>query len=231
MKVVKQKQKLHIVNLDCLIGDIKSTCKKHSELLPNDIRAIICGPSGCGKSNVILSLLFDLNGLKFQNVYVYSKSLYQPKYIYLENVLNGITGIKYFSFSNNDCVLSPSEVNNNSIFIFDDVICENQNKIRDFFCMGRHKNIDCFYLCQTYTKIPKHLIRDNVNLIVIFKQDNLNLKHIYHDHVYGDMNFDTFVKLCEEGWKNKYDFIVINKEDTKGRYRRGFDQFINYKEH
>jgi len=31
--------------------------------------------------------------------------------------------------------------------IFDDVACEKQNNIRSDFCMGRHKNIDSFYLC------------------------------------------------------------------------------------
>jgi len=42
--------------------------------------------------------------------------------------------------------------------------------------MGRHKNIDSFYLCQTYS--PKHLIRDNANFIIMFKQDDLNMRHI-----------------------------------------------------
>ena len=40
--------------------------------------------------------------------------------------------------------------------IFDDVICGKQNLLRDLFCMDRHTNIDCCYLCQTYTKIPKY---------------------------------------------------------------------------
>ena len=44
-------------------------------------------------------------------------------------------------------------------------------------------HIDCFYLGQTYTRIPKHLIRDNVNFLVPSTQDEMNLKHIYGDHV------------------------------------------------
>ena len=39
------------------------------------VRAVICGPSGYGKTNVLLSLLESPNGLRFENVYVYSKSL------------------------------------------------------------------------------------------------------------------------------------------------------------
>ena len=60
----------------------------------------------------------------------------------------------------NDEVLSPAKAYPHFIIIFDDVICEKQNNIRDYFCMGRHKFIDYFYLSQTYTKIPKHLMRD-----------------------------------------------------------------------
>jgi len=48
--------------------------------LPNTIRALIVGPSNCGKTNIMLSLIENPNGLKFENVYIVSKSLYQPKY-------------------------------------------------------------------------------------------------------------------------------------------------------
>ncbi|CAK1600111.1 unnamed protein product [Parnassius mnemosyne] len=69
--------------------------------------------------------------------------------------------------------LCPSEALNNSVFIFDVVACENQINNRNYFSMGRHKQIDCFYLSHTYSKIPKQLLRDNANFIIIFKL-NLN---------------------------------------------------------
>lgn len=152
--------------------------RKHGVLLPNTIRCLICGPSNCGKSNVMLSLLFNTNGLKFENIYIYSKSLYQPKYQFLEKILRKVKGIKYYAFKENDDVIHVEEVKKNSVFIFDDIACSNQHKIREYFSMGRHNGIDSFYLCQTYTRIPKHLIRDNANLIIMFKQDDLNLKHV-----------------------------------------------------
>ncbi|KYN22203.1 hypothetical protein ALC57_05405 [Trachymyrmex cornetzi] len=125
----------------------------------------------------------------------------------------------YYAFSNNRDVIPPKEVLPNSIFVFDDVACDNQNTIREYFSMGRHINIDCFYLCQTYAKIPKHLIRDNANLLILFKQDGTNLKHIYNDHVNTDMSY--------ESWQLKYGFVVIDKDSTlhNGRYRRRFDDF------
>ncbi|KYM76502.1 hypothetical protein ALC53_13082, partial [Atta colombica] len=42
--------------------------------------------SNCGKINLLISLLESPYGMRFENVYVYSKSLQKPKYRYLENL-------------------------------------------------------------------------------------------------------------------------------------------------
>lgn len=116
----------------------------------------------------------------------------------------------------------------NSIFIFDDVACGKQDNIRAYFCMGRHNDIDSFYLCQTYSHIPKHLIRDNANFLIIFKQDDMNLKHIFRDHVNIDMTFQKFADICHNCWFNRFGFLVLDKDKSinNGRYRKGFDEFI-----
>jgi len=87
----------------------------------------------------MLSLIESPNGLKFENVYIFSKSLYQSKYEYLEKLIKPIKGMGYHTFSHNEGVLDPSEAKNNSIMIFDDVSCEKQDNIRSYFCMGRQK--------------------------------------------------------------------------------------------
>jgi len=226
MRFVKQHKTIEIKNFDDISKIPRK--KKHGALLPNSIRALIVGPSNCGKTNLMISLLESKNGLKFANVYLYSKSLFQAKYQYLQKLLSSIKEIGFFAFNENSDVISPDEAKTNSVFIFDDVACEKQNNIRSYFCMGRHKNIDSFYLCQTYTRIPKHLIRDNANFIIMFKQDQMNIKHVFSDHVAADMSLEKFFELCAECWKDKYGFIVISKDDSmeNGRYRKGFDTFI-----
>lgn len=214
-----------------IIGEGFQTKKKrHGSLLPNTVRALICGPSNCGKTNILLALITHPNGLRFKNVYVYSKSLNQPKYQFLERLLKSVEDMGYFPFHENEQVIKPENAKANSIMIFDDIASENQDNMRNFFSMGRHWDIDSFYLCQTYARIPKHLIRDNANFLVIFQQDELNLKHIYNDHVNTDMSFTKFKQLCASCWNdNVYGFIVISKDDklTGGRYRNGFDRFIH----
>lgn len=227
MDFKEQHSKLPVVNFDEMVEQEKRT-KRHGELLPDSIRAVFCGPSNCGKTNCLLTLIIDPNGLKFENIYVYSKSLNQPKYKFLEKVLKLADGPQYFPFSEHEEVVSPSDALPNSIMIFDDVACEKQDNVRAFFCMGRHKNVDCFYLCQSYARIPKHLIRDNVNLLAIFRQDEVNVRHIYDDHVNSDMTFVHFKELCGKCWRDgKYGFLVIDKDKpiNSGRYRKGFDCF------
>lgn len=226
MRLVKQDTSINVRNFDFTQSNVNK--KKHGVLLPDTIRALIVGPSNCGKTNVLITLIENENALKFANVYIYSKSLYQPKYQYLEKLITGIKGMGYFPFSNNCDVIPPEEAKINSIIIFDDVACEKQNNIRSYFSMGRHKNIDCFYLCQTYSHIPKHLIRDNANVIIVFKQDRMNLQHIFDSHVAPDMDINKFHEICRECWKDNYGFLFISKDNeiSAGRYRKGFDVFI-----
>lgn len=231
MIIIKSDHRLPIENFDIAVGAgiENGSIQTHGPLLPSSIRSLIIGPSNCGKTNVMISLIIHPDGLRFENVYVYSKSLFQPKYEYLRSVLEPIKEIGYYTYSNsNDPILDPSEAKQNSIFIFDDVICEQQDPIRAYFCMGRHKNISSFYLAQTYSRVPKQLIRDNANFIILFKQDVTNLRHVYNDHVSPDITFEEFLEMCSKCWNEKHGFLVIDKDADidKGRYRKGFDNYI-----
>lgn len=228
MKIVPQEVTLNVENHDFDSFDSKDK-QKHGPLFPSTIRGIIVGPSNCGKTNLMITLLEHPNGLKFENIYVYSKSLYQPKYIYLKKLLKPIKGISFNSYCSNENIIPPNEAKRNSIFIFDDVSCDKQNIIKEYFSMGRHNHIDCFYLSQTYAHIPKHLIRDNCNFISIFRQDDLNLKHVFTDHVTSDMTFENFKDMCSLCWSSSpHGFITICKDSllNNGRYRKTIDHFI-----
>jgi len=102
--------------------------------------------------------------------------LNQPQYVFLDQVLSKLKNIGYFKFKETDDILHPNDAKANSIFIFDDIIIGNQDAVREYFSFGRHSDIDCFYLCQSYAKMPKHLVRDNANFLVVFKQELLNVK-------------------------------------------------------
>lgn len=228
MKIKKQNISLPIKNHDDL--GFENKINKHGFLFGGESkRGLIVGPSGSGKTNVILSLIEHPNGLRFKNIYLYSKSLYQPKYSYLRTLLKPVKEIGYEEFDDPKDIIGPEEIKDNSVIIFDDVASCDQNIIQKYFCFGRHKHTDCFYLCQTYSAVPKQLIRDNANLIIMFQQDVTNLKHIYDDHVNIDMSYQDFKEICSYCWANKFEFLTIDKDClmSSGRYRKGFDTFIS----
>lgn len=83
-----------------------------------------------------------------------------------------------------------SEARLNSIILLDDVACEKQHNIKAYFAMRRHRAVDCFNLHQTYACIPKHFIQDNVNFLVLFRQDEMNNGRYRKE-------FDCFINLGE----------------------------------
>ena len=122
MDFKEQSLKLPIENFDTIV-DLDRKPKRHGDLLPDSIRAIFCGPSNCGKTNSMFALITHPNGVRFENVYVYSKSLNQPKYKLLQELLKPIDGIQFFPYSEHDAVVDPDNALPNSVMIFDDIAC------------------------------------------------------------------------------------------------------------
>lgn len=232
MRFEKQTISIPVRNNDTNSEANNRAPKRHGDLLPNNVRCIIAGPSGCGKTNVLLTLIESENGLRFENIYIYSKTLEQEKYQYLKEVLRPIKNIGFFMFSSSETVLTPNQMKKNSLVIFDDVINDrgiNRDIVRNIFTLGRHRSIDVIYLVQSYTKLDKHLIRDNCNFVILFRQDDLNLKHVYNDMgVNVDMKFDAFRDFCLQCWREPYGFACISLEHTtdSGRYRKKFDEYL-----
>lgn len=221
MKLVKHKGcSLPVVNYDGLKELNKKS--KHGELFPNSIRALVVGRSNAGKTNLVLSMLTHRNGLVFRNVYVCSKSLHQTKYKLLEKIMKPLPNMKFYGISNVEDI--PEKPEPFSVFIFDDLSNLCHKMIMRYFSYCRHFDVDCFYLGQTYSKINKQLIRDNANFIILFKQDEKNLRHVYDDHISLDISWVKFLKMCKICWLKPFSFIVIDKENNN--FRRGLDEFF-----
>jgi len=126
-------------------------------------------PSNCGKTNVLINLLESPHGICFENVY--SKSLQQPKYQYLENLL-APKEIGYFTFSNNNVLLPNEALKFHFCLQWRDMRQARHNQ--RVLCDGLTRvDVDCFYLCQICKDIE---VSYNANLL---KQNGINLKHVY----------------------------------------------------
>ena len=209
---------------------------QHGPMFPQTIFCVIAGATGSGKTNLIVHLLTTPSLLDYSDVYIYAPTLYQDSYEYLKNYYNHIeqtfkelfkTPLKIVNFFEGpEEIKDPKNLDSNQrhIMIFDDVMNADQTVIKDYFCRGRHNNVNVFYLCQSLHKIQKHCIRENANVFGLFHQDNKTLKYFYETHISGDMEFKEFKELCNKAWSRKYGFIVINlwEEPYCGRY------LINY---
>ena len=132
--------------------------------------------------------------------------------------------------------LSPAKKN---LLILDDVMLGPQNNIENYFCRGRHQNVDCLYITQSYFRLPRNTVRENSNLFFLFPQDSKNLNHIYRDLCATDgINYQTFQNFCTDVWKTKYNFVTIDlsKPCDLGKYRKNlsfywspkYDRLHNY---
>jgi len=200
---------------------------RHGPLLgTKTLRSLIIAPSGGGKTNLMLCLLLDKHGLFYENVYLYSKTLNQPKYVFLKEVLNGLP-IGFYAFNDSKDFVPLDQVKPRSVIIIDDLMCSNdQDLIKEYFSQGRHANIDIFFLIQSYVHIDKHCIREQANLLILFKMDDINLKHIYEEHISNDVSWQKFKTICNKCWNYKqFGFLSFFKNEV-GRFRRGLDEYI-----
>ena len=209
------------------IPKIETTKKrhKHGRLFSSSVRAIICGPSGEGKTSIATAMILDPEGLRFSNFYLFSPSWDQEKYRFVLAALRGVKGLRVHVAPKIESV----EILPNSLIVLDDIQLDDNSPAARYFSYGRHKSVDIIYIAQSYSRIKKQLVRDNANLIIVLKQDGLNLKHIYSDHAAGDMSFERFQALARKCWEGNYNFLLIDKTAgiNSGRYRRNFDQIVS----
>lgn len=207
------------------------------------MRALIVGSSGCEKTVLVVDNFILKDGwIDPNHYYIYSKSLDQPKYVQLRKFFDDFEAqagecqrgkseaLSMATFiEKDDDVMSLDNCEPYSLIVIDEWILENQDIVREICLRGRHKGICLLYLGQTYSKIPKQLIRDNMNFLCLFKTDNINLKHVYDEFVGPDMSFDKFQELCNICWSVPQGFITIDKSrlPNNGKYRNQIKSFIN----
>jgi len=196
-------------------------------MFPNIMRCGIFGPSGCGKTNVLMTILLHHEPLA--SIYLCSRTSFQEKYLKLENLVHSYNTGKnslliQFVKLTPDILIEPEETEVGASVIFDDVLTEGQDKIANFFLRGRHRKISCFYLAQSYTKIPKKSgIRENFNYLIIFRQDNVNLRQLYNEYITG-ISFTQFKNICNKCWSLPYGFLTVDIEN--GTFIQNFDFVI-----
>ena len=155
---------MKMLNYDPSLSAKSNYKQGHPSMPANTFRMLICGPSGSGKTNTLLNMLYRL--LVYDKIYLYTKNLHQDKYQYMlddfEKRVNPVVGYNVIEAGNDVIPLEMLPTDNQKIVIFDDMVCENNQRddIIDYFMTGRPRNCSVIYLSQSYFKTPKN-IRDN----------------------------------------------------------------------
>lgn len=138
-------------------------------------------------------------------------------------------GIVANFYDDTSSIPDPSSLNpgSNNLLILDDCFLGKQNKAEAYYTRGRHNNCDTFYISQNYFRLPRHTIRENSNLIILFPQDTKNLTHIHADHCAHDITSSEFKAFCKKVWSTPYNFVTIDltSGSMNGKYRKNLDCF------
>jgi hypothetical protein len=97
-----------------------------------------------------------------------------------------------------------------NLIIFDDCVSSrNQILQKEYFTRGRHNSCTVFYLTQRYYDVEK-IIRDNVNIIILFKQPHRSLTALLNNLDYDNAHLFKIQAMSE--WKKDYGYVAINTE-------------------
>lgn len=220
----------HQLDIDALMGGGPKR-ERHAAFLPSTLFMLMIAPTGGGKTQTLMSLI--LNGyLDFQRIWIYSKTLYQPQYQLLAEhirVAEKKTGREIGTFIEDERDLpKPADLDKKMqhLMVFDDVLNERQDgKIKSYFSQGRHNSVSVIYLSQSFFAVPRQVVRNNANMIVLFHGLNLtDIRNIWQQYS-QDMSLAEFKRFYAEGAPEMYDFVSINLAvSPRERYRIGFDK-------
>ena len=186
-----QQQKLDNVNNK---NNIVSKYENH--------RHVVIGPSNVGKTYYMLKVLEKIGNKRPIHIITRSPNQY-PNY----KTSNEIKPINKYK---------------GSVVIFDDMLgAKNSSQKDEFFTRGRHEDLDFYYISQSYFAFPRQSIRNNSDILILFKQTLRDVQSMYYDIGAYDMKYDEFKELCHKAWDEKYNYLCIdvtkNKNEVKYR--------------
>jgi hypothetical protein len=62
-----------------------------------------------------------------------------------------------------------------NLMIFDDLQLEKRKTCEKYYVSGKHSYDDCFYLAQSYFRLPRQTVRENASFICLSSK---NLKNV-----------------------------------------------------
>lgn len=221
---------MSLTNFDKLIYKDKDedSLKNKHKLAPTwdrqTFRVLLCGKTGCGKTNFLLNML--LKFMNFEEIHILTKIIDEKPYKWLRETLEPVEdeiGRQIiFMYNDMEDMPEPSELEDDvhRIIIFDDQVGEKkQEKIIDYFKLGRKVKCGCFYLSQEYFQTPK-IIRNQCDYFALFKFPSDNEMSRLHSELANDIPKNVFKDMIKYCTKDVGSCLFIDKKDNKMPYRK-----------
>ena len=186
--------KIKIDNVNNTKNNVVSKYENH--------RHVIIGPRYVGKTYYMLKVLEKIGNKRPVHIITRSPNQY-PNY-------------------KTNTEIKPINKYKGSIVIFDDMLgARNSSQIDEFFTRGRHEDLDVYYISQSYFALPRQSIRNNSDILILFKQTLRDVQSMYYDIGAYDMKYDEFKEMCHKAWDEKYNYLCIDmtKNKNEGKYR------------
>jgi ABC-type dipeptide/oligopeptide/nickel transport system ATPase component len=198
-------------------------------------RMLIIGSSGSGKTMTLYNIL-RVFSKTFQNIYIITKNKKESIYEYIEDKFKKINEKPKAKFHQNVNVeegidmlpdLETFDKEEQSLVVLNDlVLLKDQSRIVEYYVRCRKLNVSVIYISQSYFAIPK-IIRQNVNYVIIKQVSSArNLKMIANEYSL-EIESKKLKKLYEFCTDKKENFMLIDVDCAKTRYRKNFSFIIS----
>ena len=199
--------------------------KKH-HILPNSMIVVI-GGTGSGKSNAIIDMIHRME--KFYEIIIFNPvSTDEPLYdmfflkqkmpdVQLISEIEELPELKSFE----------DDKDMEKLLIVDDWINmskKDQKKINEYFTGGRKAGFTVVALCQSYTAVPKIVIR-NAQYFFIFKlNDNVTINTVIRNHNIYSVPKEEFRAIYDDATHEQFSFLMVDlkTKDKKEHLRKNF---------
>ena len=189
-----------------------SSRRFNNPLFPKSIRGILVGKSACGKTTLLLNFLLRPGWLDYNNLNIYGKSLFQPKYRILkkafEEQLPKESILRLFENQNEIMQLNLSPV------ILLEEMAKNQTQKSDIECK--------FFENASDVPDPRELSPEKKNLMVfddllLEKQNKCEAYYTRGRHSNVDCFYlaQNYFKLPRQTIRENANFICLFRQDLK----------------
>ena len=183
---------------------------------------LVCGPTGSGKSNFVTNLIVQMADT-FRQIIICCKMTDEKIYKMLKDKLKDALDIMTLQQLP---TLKNLEKKGQILLVFDDFLCDNQQKLKDYIMYARKYNIVCVFLAQSYFATDK-FIRQNVSYLVLLSMTDARNTNLITTTLGLPIEKNVVKAIISNATKHKLNVCIIDigNSDLNKKFRRNFTDY------